>query len=392
MAVAIGLAFGAPSCRLHRLFHRHHGVAVVTPRDPRVRWTTGCADSRFVSTPPLAWLGPSPPASLPFAAGNDRIQAIGAVQDRHLRAVVHGHPGVVDIAVGDITGVVAVAAGASVIVAWSVAPQGIALASLGHDGSVRLFSAGDPLGMAVSNGQFPALAVGDGVVALAYRAPMESVSGIFVSRYDLATRRLRSTAARIASGPSVGAHAITWTGDRWAVAWVAEDTVWYATLARDGIRPTVSVPVIAPGATVDHVAMAGGDGRVAIAWSDRRGDSEALYSTAVDAADGTRTPAEQRLSARFDPGAVPSMAWDGGAFGITWWEPVNRGVSRAVFSLLDRDGDRVGLPMQVLTRVGVGLGTSTLAWGGRGYLLVNGQVDGTVAARGTGPRGCDEEP
>jgi hypothetical protein len=138
-------------------------------------------------------------------------------------------------------------------------------------------------------------------------------------------------------------------------------------------------------------SIAWGGDRLAVAWSDRRNGDRGLQIAASDLT-GRHASEAQRLSVRFEREARASIAWDGAAFGVTWWEPVGGGLPRGYMALVDRAGRRIGTSMRLVVDDDAALTSPVIAWERPDYFFAAVRSGTIVEARRTGPRGCDMPP
>lgn len=376
-----GLAAGA--CR-------RRGGAARREKDPRVEFATGCVDSRYVTAPAMtvpAEGGGEVRALATAVVGAQRF--VGWATDEGASVWREGAATSVRVTPALVPGAFALAGtGQRVLVAWAEAGAGrLQVASLDAEGRAEAW---------------PPVTTGAREIALAGRRDGALVvwregdgGGASVRARALDARgRAVGAAVNVAAG-AVDAPAVTWTGARYAVAWRerAGDAglVRARALSADGAAQGEAFVAVRTDAEVGPPAIAWGGGRLAVAWSDRRNGDLGLQVTTVDFAGRARAE-PQKLSVRFAPGARASLAWDGGAFGAAWWEPVGGGAPRAFFALVDRTGRRIGTGMTVETDADAALTLTALAWERPAYVLATVRAGAGVELRRTGPQGCDMPP
>ena len=380
LLVAVALLAAAQGCRRHRGGARR-------ARDPRVEYATGCVDPRYV-TAPSAIVATAEEGEV-FEVATAAVGALRMVAWSTARGVTVAREGSAPVRVTGPTareGFALAATGQRFVLAWLDGASSLQLASMDASGAAEAWprvarDARQPVLAATRDGALLAWAEG-GADHAAVRALRLDARGRAVGEpwviatgavdgLALASTGLRYVAAWRSGGASIMARAVPSSGD---VSGPAFEVV-----------PAVGALAVGP------PAVAWGDTRLAVAWSDRRNGDLSLQVTTVDLA-GRRVADPQRLSARFAPGARASLAWDGAAFGAAWWEPVGGGSPRAYMALVDRTGRRIGTPMRVGADDDTSLTVPVIAWQRPEYFLAAVRAGASVEARRTGPRGCDMAP
>lgn len=376
-AVALALLALAPACR-----RRGHARRA---RDPRQEFATGCVDPRYVSAPavPAPVVGAAPPRVVTTArlAGKRYVAWAtdeGAVLWREgAAASTRVTPPVPDAAF-------AMGATATrLLLLWVSRDREALLAAFDEGLAARAYP---PWGRGVA--EVALAATSDGALAV-WRDPRGIVAR------PVGPRGEPGGAPEVIAAGAVDAPAVAWTGGSWAVVWRAVENgagfVRMRTIGRDGVPTGPAVEVVRSDAAIGPPSACWGAGRLAVTWSDARNGDRGLQSVAVDRA-GRPAAEPQRLSVRFAEGARASLAWDGAAFGVTWWEPVGGGAPRSFFALLDRSGRRIGTGMRVLADdESAALTLPVVDWERPQYVIAVAR-GAEVELRRTGPRGCDLPP
>jgi len=377
-ALALALLALAPACR-----RRGHARRA---RDPRQEFATGCVDARYVSAPavPAPALGAEAPRVVTTArlAGKRYVAwatdegAVlwreGAVNSTRVTPPIPGAAFAMD------------ATATRLLLLWVSRDREALLAAFDDGLAARAFP---PWGRGVT--EVALAATSDGALAV-WRDPRGIVAR------PIGPRGEPGGAAEVIATGAVDAPTVAWTGGSWAVVWRAVEGgagfVRMRTIGRDGVPRGPAVDVVRTDAAIGPPSACWGAGRLAVTWSDARNGDRGLQSAAVDRA-GRPAAEPQRLSVRFAEGARASLAWDGAAFGVAWWEPVGGGAPRSYFALLDRTGRRIGTGMRVLADDdAAALTLPALAWERPQYVLAVVRAGREVELRRTGPRGCDLPP
>ena len=378
--VAVALIAAAQGCR------RHRGAARRV-RDPRAEYATGCVDPRYVTAP----------SAIVATVTDGEVFEVATATIGALRMLAWSTQGGVSVAREGsspvrVTGPTrregfALAATAQrFVLAWLDGASSLQLASMDASGAAEAWprvarDARQPVLAASRNGALLAWTEGGADRATMRAQPLD------------ARGRAVGEPVVIATG-AVDGLALAATGMRYVAAWRAGgSSIMARTVSSDGLAmgaAFVVVPAVGE-LTVGSPAVAWGDARLAVAWSDRRNGDLSLQVTTVDLT-GRRVADPQRLSARFEAGARASLAWDGAAFGVTWWEPVGGGAPRSFFALLDRTGRRIGTGMRLLADdEAAALTLPVVDWERPQYVLAVAR-GAEVELRRTGPRGCDLPP
>lgn len=377
LALALALLALAPACRRHRRGAR--------TRDPRREFATACPDPRYVNAPAV----PAP------SAGGGEVRSVATARLAGRRHVVwvtdegaalwrEGSPVATRVTPPIPGGSFAMDATAErLVMAWPSLERQVLVAAFDASGAARAF---------------PPWAGGVAEVALA-AAP----DGALVAWRDargvmarpLGPRGEPLGAPALVAPPPADAPAVAWAGGAWAVVWRAVEGgagfVRMRTIGRDGAPRGPAVDAVRTDAGVGPPSARWGGGRLALAWSDARNGDRGLQSAAVGR-DGRPLAEPQRLSVRFAEGARASIAWDGAAFGVAWWEPVGGGAPRSFFALLDRSGRRIGTGMRLLADDDAApLIAPAVDWERPQYVIAAARGR-EVEVRRTGPLGCDLPP
>lgn len=212
-----------------------------------------------------------------------------------------------------------------------------------------------------------------------------NATGCIDSRYFASSRvalPTRGTVRELAVAGGRGVRRVAWRDDDGAHRWNFGDE---HLLRGDGVD--LCAWMESPGVRCADAREARARGRIAVLRVRSSGDASNLFVFVRSRAGEGEA---QQLTARFDPREPAAIAWDGGAFGAAWTEPVHGARPRGYFALIDREGRRVGSAMRVRVQDEVGLRSARLAWTGADYLFAALRDDGAVELRSSGPRGCDE--
>ncbi len=391
IAVVAVLLVALPGCRAWRRRHRGAGRATVVQRDPRAVVATACYDARYVTGPRVAMpFGQVARTGVPSAALFGGRLAVGWNDPRGVMLALEGGRSVVTVAAGVAASRVLIAADeAGVTVLWQLPHEaGFAVAMLDPALAVvgRWVSPEPWWGATLARSGDVTLVAGVGSMTTA--VPM-----VFAQLLDARGRELGPR--RPFGGPRGGeSPAVCALRDGWSLGWLSRNdgpmAVRLARLGARGERWGDEVVIDRPGTELRGLAIGCSPTRVALAWADRRSGDWGLQITTATLR-GQPSGWVQRLSARLDPERAPwaSIAWDGGAFGVAWWEPVSGGSDRAFAALVDPDGHRLGSGMRVAMEDETGLRHPTLLWSAMDYRLCLAREDGGIELRRTGPRLCD---
>lgn len=363
------------ACRRHRVTAR-----APRERDPRQQFATGCEDPRFVLGRRLVGVpreSVSATRAVPVrVGGRDVVVAATADGVRAWRAspddaVDAGEAQGVWVSRDVATSLSAAELGARAAVVAHASARGVTLTLLDDVARPLLdLSWATDVSVASVGARAMAVASGGGRVELVCVDALRGARGCGVVT-------------------SQGADAVvTAAGAGFGVAWREGDRVRVQPRGLDGAARAPAFDAVTSQG-VGRVAMAYGGGRFALAWSDRRGGDVALHSASVSPWGGAARDV-QRLSVRFDASAVASIAWDGGAFGVAWWEPIAGGHPRSYMAFVGRDGMRIGTQMRVYLEDDAPLRAPVLHWASPNYALAAVRGDGAVETRRMGPLGCDE--
>lgn len=353
------------------------------PRDPRLEFATACPDPRYVNAPAV---------SIPtVGAGEVRSVATTRFSGRRYVAWVtddgaalwrEGASVATRVTPPIPGGAFAMDATATrLLLAWASREGQVLVAAIDPSGATRAFP---PWGSGVT--ELALAARPDGAVVV-----WRDAQGLMVRLLD-PDGTPSGPPTFLASSPA-DAPSVTWSAGCWTAVWrvVAGGLgiLRMRTIGRDGALHGQAVDAVRTDGSLGPPSVRWGGGRLALAWSDARNGDRGLQCTTVDRAGHTQSE-PQRLSIRFAEGARASIAWDGAAFGVTWWEPVQGGVPRSFFALVDRTGRRIGTGMRVLSD-DVPLTTPVVDWERPQYVLVVARGR-EVELRRTGPLGCDFPP
>lgn len=356
-------------------------------RDPRAEFATGCVDPRYVSAP----------SGVVATSTEGPVTAVATAALGRLRAVAFSTAAGVTLAREGsapvrVTGPIApdgfAFAGTSerlLLTSIDARTSSLQLAAIGADGRAEAWpplsrSASAVALAACRDGAFVAWIDGAGERVVLRGAPLD------------ARGRTTHEAVLLARGP-VSSPAVTFTGARWVVAWrEGASFINGRVVSRGGeAGPSMALVETAADAPVGAPSIAWGGDRLAVAWSDQRNGDRALQF-ATRTLGGAAPRESQRMSVRFDREARASIAWDGAAFGVTWWEPVSGGLPRVYMALVDRGGRRLGTPMRFIVDDEAALTLPAMGWERPDYFVAAVRSATVVEARRTGPRGCDMPP
>ncbi len=378
LALALALLALAPACR-----RRGHARRA---RDPRQEFATGCVDPRYVNAPAVP--APNTVTGAPRAVATARLGAQRYVAWATDEGAVLWREG--SVTTTRVTPPVPNAAFAMDATATRLL---LLWVSLDHEVLAAAFDAG------AAARAFPPW--GRGVTEVALAATPEGALAVWREPRGLVARPLGPRgepggAPEVIASGAVDAPAVAWTGRDYAVVWRAVEggagMVRMRTIDRNGQPTGPARDVVRSDVAIGPPSACWGGGRLAVTWSDARNGDRGLQSVAVDRA-GRPAAEAQRLSVRFAEGARASLAWDGAAFGVTWWEPVGGGVPRSFFALLDRTGRRIGTGMRVLADDdAAALTIPVVAWERPQFVIAVARAGREVEVRRTGPRGCDLPP
>ena len=380
--VALGCAALVALSGCHR--RRRHAARV---RDPRSEFATGCVDPRYVTAP----------SAVVATSTDGDVTSVATASLGGKRSVAFATPSGVTLAREGaspvrVTGPVRdgafslAATSRRLLVAWVDARTSwLQVAAIDADGRA---AAWPPFSRSATRCALSAGARGALVAWLEGDGARSNLRAVTVD----ASGQPSSEPFELASG-EVDSPAVTFTGARFVVAWRANGATIAARTVTSDAHAGAAFTLVEGTRELEMgpASLAWGGDRLAVAWSDRRNGDRGLQIATSDLA-GRHSAEAQRLSVRFERDARASIAWDGAAFGVAWWEPVGGGQPRGYMALVDRSGRRMGTAMRVMVDDDDALTQPAIAWERPDYFLASVRASTTVEARRTGPRGCDMPP
>ncbi|MBL8600670.1 MAG: hypothetical protein JNK72_01975 [Myxococcales bacterium] len=367
----VAALFALTACnRVRRWRHRRHTVTAASV-DPRAQRATACWDPRFVSGQRVDAIG-MPHGALPALAAGPRGAALAYRSDDGLKLVVDGEATrhLDDDASVD---------------ALSLVPGPAEWYLVAHHPGDDHWSLRDTRGR-VWRGppgllSLRAVATPEGLYAVGH-TPQRVL--VFALDAALAPRgRPRSV-----DEAAVDVDIVNMAGRPWALWSRNVGGAGQLRAARVGDAGLDVMTLLARTTSVGLLQGAVGGARLAVAFSDHDTGGLSL-NVATFSRSGRVGATVERLSARFAPDARASLAWDGGAFGVAWSEPVSGGDPRGFAALVDPQAMRLGHAMRVQTETPVGLTGGALVWRPNGYRIAFARSDHRVDLRDVGPRLCD---
>jgi len=199
-------------------------------------------------------------------------------------------------------------------------------------------------------------------------------SDIYFTRLDFRGTEIGSEIPLRAEVSAAERHPdLVWTGVEYGLAWNASlpgnQEVNFARFTSSGSRIGGVTPITAftsrSVSPVPDLLWQGSE--FALVWSaDPTGNGE-IYFDRVDAS-GAEIASEIQITNTSDRSDVPSLAWSGSEYGLTWQETLGALNARAYFVRLRGNGSRLGSEMEISDSQRGGERIA-LVFGGREYFL-----------------------
>jgi hypothetical protein len=223
----------------------------------------------------------------------------------------------------------------------------------------------------------PSLAwTGDGY-GLAWPDDRGGTAQVYFVRLDRAGARM-AVEQPLTAGAAAGLPSLVWSGNGYGISWVTEAMapghVHFARLSAAGA--VVGMPLeVAEGAGISSLTWTGK--QYALAYHSARGGAGAQTDIFVSRFDamGARAGGELQLTTDPAPSFIPSIAWTGSRFGVSFLDS-RGGAGQVYLGLIDENGAEIGQEMAIAPG-----GAGILAGSPGGFALTYSGAAGAKLAR-----------